>query len=221
MFSWEMREGFWQSEGMELNNGSLPLRLDKCYHPAKGRKWVMILKSFLLKEANCHVVVIVLPRSQPVEVPGQWSNPRHSSDLSHSRDNVGSFNYWATRELQSKLNFFFVFLGLHLQHMEVPSLGVELELYLPACTTATAMQDPSRVCDLHHSSWPRWILNPLSKARDQTCVLMVTSQIHFCWATMGTPKAKWIFKKFLYSLVSWYFDIWCSVEKISSNPNTV
>ena len=42
------------------------------------------------------------------------------------------------------------FLGLHLQHMEVPSLGVESELL--AYTTATAMPDPSRVCDLHHSS---------------------------------------------------------------------
>ena len=32
--------------------------------------------------------------------------------------------------------------------------------------TATAMWDPSRVCDLHHSSRQRWILNPLSKATD-------------------------------------------------------
>ena len=31
------------------------------------------------------------------------------------------------------------------------------------------------------------ILNPLSKARDQNCVLMDTSQISFCWAAMGTP----------------------------------
>ena len=38
--------------------------------------------------------------------------------------------------------FFFFFLGLHLQHMEVPRLGVKLELQLPAYTTATAMQDP-------------------------------------------------------------------------------
>ena len=31
---------------------------------------------------------------------------------------------------------------------------------------ATAMPDPSHVCHLHHNSWQRWILNPLSKARD-------------------------------------------------------
>ena len=38
-----------------------------------------------------------------------------------------------------------------------------------------------------HSSWHRWILNPLSKARDWTCILTVPSRIHFCWATTGTP----------------------------------
>ena len=32
--------------------------------------------------------------------------------------------------------------------MEVPRLGTELELQLPAYTTATATPDPSHVCDL-------------------------------------------------------------------------
>ena len=36
----------------------------------------------------------------------------------------------------------------------------------PAYTRATATQDLSRVCDLHHSSRQRQIINPLSKARD-------------------------------------------------------
>ena len=61
--------------------------------------------------------------------------------------------------------------------MEVPRLGVELELKLPAYTRATAMLDPSLICDLHHSSRQRRILNPLSEARDQTCVLMDMSQV--------------------------------------------
>ena len=61
---------------------------------------------------------------------------------------------------------FLSFLGPHLQHPEVPRLGVEWELHLPAYTTATAVQDLSHVCDLHRSSWQRWILNPLSEARD-------------------------------------------------------
>ena len=33
------------------------------------------------------------------------------------------------------------------------------------------MPDVSRVCNLHHSSQQHQILNPLSEARSQTCVL--------------------------------------------------
>ena len=62
--------------------------------------------------------------------------------------------------------FFLFFLELHLQHMEVPRLGVESKLQLPPYTTATAMQDLSHVCDLHYSSQQCQILNPLSKERD-------------------------------------------------------
>ena len=62
--------------------------------------------------------------------------------------------------------FCFCLGGLHLQHMEVPRLGVELELQLLTYTTATVMPDLSHVCDLHLSSWECRILNPLSKARD-------------------------------------------------------
>ena len=39
-------------------------------------------------------------------------------------------------------------------------------------------RDPNRICDLHHSSRPRRILNPLGEARHRTCNLMVPSQIH-------------------------------------------
>ena len=92
----------------------------------------------------------------------------------------------------------FIFSGPHPRHMEVPRLVVELELQLPAYTTATAMPDPSRVCDLHHSSRQRRILNPLSEARDQTCNVMVPSQICFCCATRGTPLL--FLKKFFLSL---------------------
>ena len=59
-----------------------------------------------------------------------------------------------------------IFLGLYPWHMEIPRLGVELELQLLAYTTATVMQDLSQVCDLHHSSWQCRILNLLSEARD-------------------------------------------------------
>ena len=36
--------------------------------------------------------------------------------------------------------------------MEVPRPGVKLGLQLLAYATATVLQDPSRVCDLNHSS---------------------------------------------------------------------
>ena len=42
----------------------------------------------------------------------------------------------------------FVFLGAHPWHMEVPRLGVELELKLPSYTATIAMQDLSHVCNL-------------------------------------------------------------------------
>ena len=60
------------------------------------------------------------------------------------------------------------FSGLHLQHMEVPRLGVELEMQLPAhaIATATAMLDRSHIRDLHCRLWQCQILSPLSKARD-------------------------------------------------------
>lgn len=82
----------------------------------------------------------------------------------------------------------FVLLGPHLWHMEVPRLGVESKLLLPAYTTATATPDPSHICDLHHSSRQCRICNPLSEARDQTCNLTAPSQIRFRCAMMGTPE---------------------------------
>ena len=67
------------------------------------------------------------------------------------------------------------FLGPNLRHMEVPRLGVELELWLLVYDTATATRDLSHIFDLPHSSWQRQIPNPLSEARDQTCILMDAS----------------------------------------------
>ena len=62
-------------------------------------------------------------------------------------------------------------------YMEVPRLGVQLELQLLAFATAIATPDLSRVCNIHHNSRQCQILNPLREARDQTCNLMVPSRI--------------------------------------------
>ena len=40
---------------------------------------------------------------------------------------------------------------------------------------------------LHHSPWQRQIPNLLSKARDQTHILMDPSPVCNLWATKGTP----------------------------------
>ena len=63
--------------------------------------------------------------------------------------------------------------------MEVPRLEVKSELQLPAYPKATATPDPSHSCELHHSSLQCQILNPLSKARDQTRILTDPSQVHY------------------------------------------
>ena len=76
--------------------------------------------------------------------------------------------------------FIYCLLGLNLWHMEVPELGIKLELQLQAYTTAREMWALNHVCDLHHSSWQHQILNPLSEARDQTCILIDTSQVRYC-----------------------------------------
>ena len=78
----------------------------------------------------------------------------------------------------SFLSFFFsVFLGPHPWHMEVPRIGVQLELLPLAYATDTAMQDLSHVCNLPNSSQQCRILNPLKEARDRTRDLLDASWV--------------------------------------------
>ena len=62
--------------------------------------------------------------------------------------------------------------------MEVPRLWVKSKPQLLTYTTATTIQDTYHIFDLHHSSWQHWILNPMSEARDQSCILMDPSGVH-------------------------------------------
>ena len=68
----------------------------------------------------------------------------------------------------------FFFLQPHLQQMEVPRLGVELELRLLVYAATTATLDPSSMCNLHCSLKQLQILNLLSEARDGTCFVTET-----------------------------------------------
>ena len=54
----------------------------------------------------------------------------------------------AQQNVENAMAGFFFFSGWHLGHMEISRLRVELELQLLAYATATAMPDPSHICDL-------------------------------------------------------------------------
>ena len=95
--------------------------------------------------------------------------------LRHESENTTYQNLWGVGKAILRRKFiyfiflyffvFYPFLGPLLQHMEVPRLGVELELWRPAYARDTAMWDPSRVCDLHHSSRQCQILNPTERGQ--------------------------------------------------------
>ena len=96
---------------------------------------------------------------------------------------------WIRRPVYGVVSSFFLllsfFLWPHLQHMEVSRPGVESELQLWAYTTATAMLDLNHICSPHCGLQQCWILNPLSKVRDQTNILMDTMLFLIHWATTG------------------------------------
>ena len=86
-----------------------------------------------------------------------------------------------TQECLCAFFFFFWLFEVHTRGIwEFPRVGSESNLQLPAYAATTATQDRSHVCDLHHSSRPRQILNPQSEARDRTLVLMDTNRVCNC-----------------------------------------
>ena len=120
------------------------------------------------------------PRNIQVRV---WFRPQylHSWPNLHQRDPRNRLMFLSSRILYSEesnpacylfcLILFFVlfysFLRLYPPHMEVPRLGLKLQLLAYATATATATPDPSLACNLCPSVQQHWILNPLSEARDQ------------------------------------------------------
>ena len=64
--------------------------------------------------------------------------------------------------------------------MEIPTLGVELELQLQAYITAIATPDLSCICKLRCSSWQHWILNLLVEATEHR-VLEFGLHIQIVW----------------------------------------
>ena len=95
---------------------------------------------------------------------------------------------WSGNKL--KVCLFVVFFRPHPWHMEVHRLGAELVLQLLAYTTATATQDPSHVCDLHHSSGNAGSLTHWVRPGIELVSSWILVKFLYYWATMGTPKCK-------------------------------
>ena len=97
--------------------------------------------------------------------------------------------------------------------MEVSKLGDESELQLLAYTIATAMLDPSHICDLHCRLQQCQILNTLSEARDWTCILMDTSQVLNPLSHNGNSQTILLFYSFEVYVKCWNNgNIWCGSQ---------
>ena len=77
-------------------------------------------------------------------IVGDFNTPHTSTDRS-SRQKINKATEILSVIIEELDFFFFSFLQPHLWHMEIPSLGVKLELELQAYTTATATPDLSHI----------------------------------------------------------------------------
>ena len=134
-----------------------------------------------------YIFFVPLPHHQYAEVPkprkeptvtGVGSNPRLISDPSSCKGNAGPLAHWATMGTPRQITFFFFF-G-HPKVYGVPEPGTRSKLLL----------QPMK------QLWQHWILNPLRRARTQTCVpvLQRHSQSHYSAAPWGElPKQIFFF----------------------------
>ena len=172
-----LKEWRWSNKQWNFKSGILPP--NSSVMSVKSQPlWSSVISPIKRRHCNRRFVSSLLPVTKPC------------SSLSYSQNGVQREQTpWLDGMVCPTLESFFFFscfLGLHLRHMEVSRLGDESEPQPPAF--ATAIPYLSCVCDLHHSTQQLRILNPLREARDPTCNLMVSSWIHFCCATMGTPQ---------------------------------
>ena len=85
-------------------------------------------------------------------------------------------------KIKKKFEFFFVVVVFAFSRATPTAYG-DSQARGPIGAEATGLfqshsnTNQSRVCNLHHSSWQRQMVNPLSKPRDQTHNLMVPSRI--------------------------------------------
>ena len=128
--------------------------------------------------------------------------------------------------LRCALFFFFFYFRAFCRACGNSQAGVKVELQLQAYATATATQDMSHIWNLQYNSQQHWNLNPLSGARDQTCILMDTSQVfnpmshhgnsqgvHFYCVSI-LPQFKKIYMPFFFFNRDNENRIWLSVRSI-------
>ena len=141
--------------------------------PDSSGRWVSKQPRFLSREPRCRSRVR-FPLGPPPAPGSSEAQAASSSCLLFLPAGLGHLT--GSRETGA---FIFVFCLFKRTYGGSQARGVaaELELQLPACTTATETWDLSRVCHLHHSSCQCRILNPLSEARDRTSILMDTSPV--------------------------------------------
>ena len=132
------------------------------------------------------VVLVIVAEAVPLRVHCKSDSRNQTTASTHLLDQL--LEAWPRAWLPAT----FCILRPRLRLMKVPRLGIKSELQVPAYTTATTTWDPSRVYNLHHSSWQHRIHDPLSKAGDRTLNLMDTGWIRLQWATMGTPNMLFI-----------------------------
>ena len=100
------------------------------------------------------------------------------------------------------------FLGPHSQQMEIPRLGVRIR------ATAAGLCHSQRDMGCEPCVWPTPQLmakpDPWHTEQGQGLNLMDTSQIRFCYATIGTPIINF------YSLSNW----WISANSLALRPNS-
>ena len=124
-------------------------------------------RNLLFIHYKCNSLHLLIPNSQSIPLPTLLLGNHKSvvcvcESISllymvHLRHGIRFFKF---------IYVFFAFCGCVCHIWKFPRLGVESELQLLAYATATATQDLSHVCNLHHSSQQYQILNPLSEARD-------------------------------------------------------
>ena len=115
--------------------------------------------------------------------------------------------------------FFFCFLGLHLQHMEVSRLGVKLEIQLLAYAIGTEIQAIYVTYTTAHGNttsvthWARPGIEPTSS-------WILVSFINR-WAMKGTPALPWCLchcsSSSSYFIADFFFFIFCCLQ----TPNVV